>query len=155
MIPQIARLSLAVATLMTLSACAGTGGDDPTQISGGAIELAVSVTCTEEPQCITVNGQNVLAPSEFDRAEVDTASVAKKETQNAVDVRLTDDGKIVLQSLTEAASLAGSSARLVFKIGDEPVAAVAVPEALTGNQIQIVLAPGDSVEEILELIRRG
>ena len=158
MTSRLARLSMAAPVLLLLSACsAATGADETPSATGGAIELAVSETCTHgsDAQCIAVNGQYVVLPSAFERAGVEDAAVTDGEGQNAVGVTFTDDGAEILHALTEKAAGAGSTARLVMKIGDEIQAAVAVMQAIEGNYVQIALSPDDSAPDLVDLIRAG
>jgi len=151
---RIRALCLLVPVLLTLSACSTAGGrDGASSRVGGAIELAVSETCTEgsDSQCVLVNSQHIMLPSAFQRAGVEAAAVAQGERQNAVDVTFTDDGAAILHTLTEQA--AGGTGRLVMKISDEIVVAVMVAEALKGKQLQIALSPDDDAQEIVNLIQ--
>lgn len=151
-------LFLLVPVLLALSACAsaGAGANDKTSsTTQGAIEFAVSETCAEgsDAECVSVNGESITLPSIFERAGVEAAAVAQGEGQNAIDVTFTDDGAAVLHTLSEQA--AGGTARLVMQISDEIVAAVMVPEALEGKQLQIALSPEESAQEIVDLIERS
>lgn len=144
-----------VPAVLALSACAGpVAVDSPSIASGGAIELAVSESCAEgsSSQCISVGGQSVVLPTEFDKAGVGSSSVVRDGGQNAVDVTFSDDGAKVFHSLTKQAADAGSTARLVIKIGDKIQAAVSVLEAMTSNDVRIILPAGDSPQKVLELI---
>ena len=158
MTSRLARLSMAASVLLLLSACSATtdAGETPSA-TGGAIELAVSETCTDDsdPQCVSVNGEYVVLPSAFERAGVEDAAVADIEGQNAVGVTFTDDGAEILHALTEQAAGSGSIARLVMKVGDEIQAAVAVMQAIEGNYVQIVLSPDDSAQDLVGLIQAG
>lgn len=154
---RAARLSLAMIALLALSGCSanasvGTGAAS----SGGALELGVSETCAEDgaAQCVSVNGQKVVDPARFERAEIETVTVVEG-TGQAIDVLFTADGAATLSMLTEQAANAGGAARLVFKIGDEFVAVVAVPQALESDQVQIVLAPDASASELAARLREG
>lgn len=120
------------------------------------IEMAVSETCIEgsDAECVSINGANVLLPSAFEQAGVRDSSIADSG-QNAIDVRFDEDGAKVFHSLTEQAAEAGDSARLVFRIGGELQAAVAVMEALESDQVQIGLPPDDSAQEMVALIQEG
>ena len=118
--------------------------------------MAVSETCTEvSPQCVSVNGVNVVLPSAFEQASVEAAAVAEGNGQNAVDVTFSKDGEVVFHALTEKAAKAGAAARLVMKIGGELQAAVAVMQALEGNHLQINLSPDDSAQKVVDLIHEG
>ena len=151
------RFALVVLVVLALSACSAAGSaEERPSVTGGTIELAVSETCTEvSPQCVSVNGENVVLPSAFERAGVEDAAVAEGEGQNAVDVTFSDDGQAVLHALTEKAAQAGTAARLVMKIGGELQAAVAVMQALEGDHLQINLSPKDSAQEVVDLIHEG
>ncbi|TFD72910.1 hypothetical protein [Cryobacterium gelidum] len=149
------RLSVVILAALALSACSATA-DEVSSGTGGTIELAISETCAEgsDSQCVSVNGENVLLPSAFERAGVEESSVAG-DGQNAVDVTFNADGAEILHALTEKAARAGDSARLVISIGGELQAAVVVMEALEGDQVQIALSPDDNVQEIVDLIQGG
>jgi hypothetical protein len=157
------RLYLVVLAVLVLSACSaaagnsGASGTNSTSPSAGAaIELAVSETCTEgsDPECVSVNGENVLLPATFERAGVQDSGIAGNGL-NAVNVTFSEDGAVVLHSLTEKAAGAGSSARLVLKIGGELKAAVVVMAALDGDQVQFSLAPDDSAQQVVDQIQEG
>ena len=151
-------LCLVALVVLVLSACStADGAEQQSSATGGAIELAVSEACTDvsDPQCVSVDGVNVLLPSEYERANVEDAAVATVEGQNAVDVTLSKEGAVVFNALTEKAVQAGDAARLVLKIGGEIQAAVTVVEALEGNQLQIILSPEDSAQEVVDMIREG
>lgn len=147
----------ALVALVSLSLCgcsAATGTDQTPASDGGVIELAVSETCAEgsEPQCAEVGGEWVVLPSTFERAVVEDAAVSDTQQQNAVDVSFSAEGAAVLHSLTDQAAQAGAEARLVFKLGDELLAAVVVMEALDGDQVTIALSPDDDPQQIVDLI---
>ncbi|MET3768901.1 hypothetical protein ABIB15_001587 [Marisediminicola sp. UYEF4] len=151
-------LSLIALVVLVLSACsAADGAEEGSSVTGGAIELAVSETCTDvsDPQCVSVNGVNVVLPSVFERANVEDAVVAAVEGQNAVDVTFSSDGEVVFNTLSDKAAQAGDAARLVMKIGGKIQAAVTVMQALDGNQMQIILSPEESAQEVVDLIRAG
>ncbi len=152
------RLSLVVLIVLALSGCsAGVGASDTASVTGGAIELAVSETCADgaDPQCVQVNGENVVLPSALERAGVKDATIAEGEGQNAVDVTFTEDGAIVFNALTVKAVQAGDSARLIIKIGGEIQAAAVVMEALEDDHVQISIAPDDNAQRIVDLIHKG
>ncbi len=144
--------------LLTLGACSAGGGPDTSEPSdpAGAIELAVSQTCTpdQDPRCVSVNGEHVVvAPSEFVRAGVEEAAVADHEEGNsAVDVIFDDDGAAVFQDSTAQVAQAGQAARLVTKVGDQVIAAVRVPEALDGDRVRVALPADARAEDVVDLI---
>ena len=75
--------------MLALSGCsAAVGTDDTASAPGGSIELAVSETCADEtsPNCIAVDGEKIVSPSAFERANVEDATIAEGAGQNAVDV---------------------------------------------------------------------
>ncbi|MDY7542414.1 hypothetical protein [Cryobacterium sp. 5B3] len=155
--PSFALASLVLAVL-ALSACSSTPGVVATPtVAGGAIELAVSQTCaaSSDLHCVAVNGENVVLPSAFERAGVGDAVVAEGEGRNAVDVTFSEEGSVVFRALTEKAVGAGSTARLVMRIGGELKAAVVVMQAMEGDQVQIGLSPDDNAQGVVDLIRRG
>jgi hypothetical protein len=118
------------------------------------IELAVAETCAEgsEPECTAVGGEWVILPSTFEQAAVEDAAVSDAPQRNAVDVTFSAEGASVLNALTDQAAQAGAEARLVFKVGDDLLAAVAVMEALEGDQVTIALSPDDDPQRIADLI---
>ena len=119
--------------------------------------MAVSQTCaaSSDLHCVAVTGENVVLPSAFERAGVGDAAVAEGEGRNAVDVTFSEDGAVVFHALTEKAAGAGSTARLVMRIGGELKAAVVVMQAMEGDQVQIGLSPDDNAQGVVDLIRRG
>ncbi|MBC7594814.1 MAG: hypothetical protein H7288_12895 [Kineosporiaceae bacterium] len=152
------RLALVVLVVLAVSGCsAGVGAGDTASDTGGAIELAVSQTCADgaDPQCVQVNGENVVLPSALERAGVKEATIAEGEGQNAVDVTFTEGGAVVFNALTVKAVQAGDSARLIIKIGGEIQAAVVVMEALEGDHVQISVSPDDNAQKIVDLIHKG
>ena len=158
MASRTSRLSLVLLVVLVLSGCsAGVGTGDSASAAGGAIELAVSQTCADgaDPQCVQVNGENVVLPSALERAGVKDATIAEGEGQNAVDVTFTEDGAIVFNALTVKAVQAGDSARLIIKIGGEIQAAVVVMEAMEGAHVQISVSPDDNAQEVVDLIQKG
>lgn len=119
------------------------------------IELAVSETCIEgsDPQCTAVGSDYVVLPSAFEQAAVQEAVVSDSPQQNAVDVTFTSEGAAVLNDLTDEARRGGSESRLLFKIGDEVVAAVVVMEALDGDEVTIALSPEEDPQQVVDLLR--
>ena len=156
MTSRTSALSIVAPVMLALSACSASdaAGQTPST-TGGMIELAVSETCADaaDPACLSVNGQRVLLPSSFELAEVEDATVAEDSGQNVVGVTFTEDGAEVFHTMTEQAAQAGSSARLVISIGQQMRAAVAVPQAMTGDQVQIILSPDEDAQEVVDLIR--
>lgn len=150
------RITLVLLAVFALSACSATTDSGASSTPGGMIEMAVTETCTEaaDSECVSVSGANVLLPSAFEQAGVKDSSIADNG-QNAIDVTFNEDGAKVFHSLTEQAAGAGDSARLVIRIGGELRAAVAVVEALEGDQVEIGLSPDDSAQEIVDLIQGG
>lgn len=152
------KLFLVVVAVMALSACsAAVGSDETSSATGGTIELAVSETCAagSDSQCVLVNGENVVLPSAFERADVEDAAVADDDGQNAVGVTFDEDGAAVLHALTEKAAGAGDTARLVIKIGGEIQTAVRVMQASEDDYVQIVLSPDDNAQDVVDLIHGG
>ena len=158
MTSRLRKFCLVIPVLLALSGCSAAGSaNEASSTSGGTIELAVSETCTEgsDPQCVSINGENVILPSTFERAGVEDAAVAEGEGQSAVDVTFNSDGAAVLHTLTEQTAQARDTARLVMKIGDQIKASVTVMEALKGNHIQFILSPDDNAQEVVDLIQGG
>lgn len=145
---------VAVPVLLVLSGCSAAGNaGTASSTSGGAIELAVSETCAEasNPQCVSVNGENVVLPSAFESAGVANAAVA--EGQHAVGVTFDHGGAAVFHTLTKQTAQAGASARLLIKIGDEIQAAVSVPQAMETDQVQIMISPDASAQKVVRKIQ--
>lgn len=158
MASHIPRLPLLLLVVLALSGCSTAGGTgDIASAPGGSIEFAVSETCTDEanPKCIAVNGETVVSPSAFERADVEDATIAEGAGQNAVDVTFNEEGAVVFHALTDKAIQAGDSARLVIKIGGEIQAAVRVMEAIEDDHVQILISPEDSATEIIDRIHKG
>lgn len=141
---RIARFSLAILFALALGACsANPGANPPPAATGGAIEVAVSKTSTEgsDPKCISVNGEHVMLPNTFERVDVQEASPTDGQGPNTVDVTFTEAGSQAFYTLTEKAAQAGSTDRLLLKIGGELQAAVTVIEATDNGLIQINFSP--------------
>ena len=156
--PGTPKFFLVMLILTTLSACSAAGGaDEASSGAGGTVGLAVSETCTEgsDPQCVAVNGESVLSPSAYEPAGVEDAAVAEGGGQNAIDLTFDDEGARVFHALTAQAAEAGGTARLVMEFGDEIVAAVAVPAAMESDQVQMMLSPDDSAQNLVDLIHEG
>jgi hypothetical protein len=155
-------IPLVVLAGLALCGCSpAAGADDPaatkTASPGSTIEMAVSETCTDvdEPECVSVNGQDVVLPPAFEKAGVLAAAVADVAGQNGVDVTFDAAGATVLQKLTKEAAEAGADARLLIRIGGELESAVVVLEALEGDQAQIVLAPDDDAQDLVDQLLAG
>ena len=153
-----ALAGVAAGLLLGLSACSTSddAGEPTAAARGGSLDIAVSQTCAEnsDPQCTPVNGEYVLVvPSDFTRAGVDSAAVASSNQSDLVDVRFDADGAEVLQSASAAVASAGSDARLVLRADDQVFAALTVPEALEGNEVQIAPSSTVSADRLVELIR--
>jgi hypothetical protein len=149
-------LSLVAVMCLALSACSTTNGEDESRpTAGGAIELAVSETCSDEsdPQCVSVNGEGVVFPSAFERADVDDAVAI--DGQNAIALTLSADGAEVLRTLTEQAAEGAETARLVIAVGDELLAAVRVIDPLTDGTVQLGLPPEESAQDLIALIKEN
>jgi preprotein translocase subunit SecD len=157
-ISRMRWLPLILLVVLALSACSTPVATHTTSpASAAAIYLAVSKTCVEGsgPECVSVNGENVLVPGAFQRAGVTKVSFAEGDTQNEVNVTLSKDGTTVFHALTKKAAQAGNSARLVLKAGHEMLAADVVRQALTGSHVQIVFPRGGAAQKAADLIREG
>jgi len=154
MISRTPMLTAAVLAVLALSACSTAGADQAPSGAGGTIEMAIADVCAEgsDAGCVVVNGTSVVLPAAFEQTGVTSARVADGG-QNAVDVTFDQDGAEILHSLTEEAAGAEDPVRLVIRIGGELHAAVVVMEALTGDQVQIGLAPDVSAQDLVEVIR--
>jgi hypothetical protein len=95
-----------------------------------------------------------MPPAAFKRATVDDAGVSDTTQANAVDVTFSPEGARVLNALTAEAAQSGAEARLVFKVGEEVLAAVAVMEPLDDDEVTIALSPDDDPQRIVDLIHR-
>lgn len=158
MTSKIPTLFLIVLVVLVLSACSTASSDvETSSVTGGGIELAVSETCAKGsgPQCVSINDENVLLPLGFERAGVEDTTVLESDGQNTVDVRFSEEGAVVFHALTAKAAQAGDAARLVLKVGDDVLASVIVEQVLEGDHVQIGLAPDDSAQEVVDLIRGG
>lgn len=152
------KISVAVLAVLALSACStGVGASEAPPDIGGAIELAVAEVCAKgsDPKCVSVKGENVVLPSAFERAGVEEATAAEDQGPNAVDVTFTKEGAAVLHTLTEKASRAKNSTRLVMKIGGEIQSVVTVMEAVKEDRVQIDFSSDLSAQEAIDLIRAG
>lgn len=78
--------------------------------------MAVSKTCAAmfDPQCVSVNGEDVVRPAAFDRAGVDSATAVHSATQDAIDITFDKDGAAVLHRLTKRAMQDGTTAPGVY-----------------------------------------
>jgi len=144
--------------VLLLSGCVAGDGADDRGPTAGAIELAVSETCVADsaPQCVAVNGEHVMVDAAgFSRAEVESVAVADDQQGNAVEVTLSSDGATVLETATAEVAQAGDDARLVIKVGDEVLSAVAVAEALKSDHFLMALPSGTSAEEFIEKVERA
>jgi hypothetical protein len=143
--------------VLVLSGCAqGVAADSST--TGGAIEVAVTKTCTEDASadCVEINGEKVLVTDDaFRRVDLEAVSAADDQSGNAVDVELTQDGAAVLAASTTAASEAGEDARLVIRAGGEVVAAVKVIEPISDDHVVIALPSDVTVQEFADQTRRS
>ena len=134
------------------------GAEETTSSTRGGIELAVSHTCAPaEPECVLVNGEYVtVIPSQFVRAGIeDAAAVADDQGNESIDLRFDDDGTAIVESSSAQVAEAGQDGRLVMKVGDQMVSALAVPTALETSEVRIALPPDTSADTVVELIRAG
>lgn len=149
---------LAVIALASLGICGcAAAGDGSTSAAphGGSIEFAVTETCAvgSDPQCISAGDQHVIRPDAFAEAAVEDVVASSDAQQNAVDITLTDSGANILEDLTTEASGADTESRLVVKAGDEILAAVAVREPLSGENLALGFAPEDDVDAVVKMIQ--
>lgn len=156
MTSRTARLSLAILFVFTLSACSASSGANQTpSAAGGAVEVAVSKTCTEgtAPACVSVNGEYVILPESFERVGVQDVSPSESQGPNTVDVILTETGTKAFHTLTKKAAQAGSSERLLLKIGGELQSAVSVMAPIDNGLLQIDFSPEITAQQAIDLIR--
>lgn len=148
---------LAAVTRSTDSYRAGT--DATASSDRGAIELAVSQTCTpgSEPECTPVNDEHVTVdPSQFVSVGVEEASaVSDGEEDDALHLRLDDDGTSALRSLSAQVVDVGEEGRLVVKVGEQVLSAVRVPAAIDGSDVQIALPQATTAESVIDLVQGG
>lgn len=123
----------------------------------GAIDLAVTETCllTEDTKCVSVDGQGVIQPKRFERADVAEAAVATSPEPRAIDVTLTSDGAKTLSSLTKRVLEAGDTARLILRYGGEIRSAVSVMESIDTGEFQLGLAPDADPEQTVASLMTG
>jgi hypothetical protein len=155
--PLVALIGLALCGCSPAVGADAPAASAPATNAGGSVEMAVSETCTDmaDPQCVSVNGQDVLLPPAFEKAGVVAAAVADVAGQNGVDVTFDEAGATVLQALTKEAAEAGADARLLIRIGGELQSAVVVLEALEGAEAQIVLARDDDAQDLVDQLLAG
>lgn len=154
---RIIKTSIFAVLLLSLSACSVEGGSNGQERStGGAIELAVTPVCVGESdsKCISLDGEQLVLPSTFERAIVDSAIVAAEQGPNTVEVTFSDDGTKIFRAVTEEAANAGESARLLIKLDGEIEAAVVVQEAIEDGHTQLDFTP-KTAQEVIELIGRS
>lgn len=150
--PTLVALTSVAVACVALSACSATiSGDETAPIAGGSIGLALSETCRDDSdlQCVSVNGESVMLPLAFERADVEGAVAI--DGQNAIALTLSADGAEVLRTLTERAAEGADTARLVVAIDDELLAAVRVIEPLTGATVHLALPPDTTAQDLIAL----
>lgn len=151
------KLSAGGLLLLAMSGCSAAGGaDESAPTSAGGIEMAVSQTCVSgsAPECVSVNGEYVMiVPSDFVHAGVDEAKAVANGGTDAVDVRFDGEGARVLQIVTAEAAESGETARLVIKVADTVVSAVAVLEVLEGDSVLIALPLDESADQLIGMIQ--
>lgn len=149
---QAVSFSLITIFALALSACSPTIKSDE---SSAQIELAVSEVCPDpaDPQCVSIKDENVISPTEFKTAKVETIAVSESEETGQVDLTFTQDGASVFQSMTKQAAGAGASARMVLKIGGQIHSAIPVAEAIEGDKLQIRLSSSQDAQELADLIQ--
>lgn len=94
-----------------------------------------------------------MEPSVFEDAAVENAVASDTTEQSSIDVTFTDEGADVLHDLTTQASDADAESRLLIKVDDEILGAVAVHEPLSGDHVGLGFSPEDDPDAIIELIR--
>lgn len=151
------RLSAGTLLLLAMSGCsAGGGADGGSPASAGGVEMRVSQTCSSGsiPNCVLVNDVFVEIDSAgFVHAGVDAAEVADNGGTDAVRIEFDAEGAKTFQNLTAETARLGGTGRLVIKVGDTVLSAVSVPEPMSGNSVTIGLAPDQSAEEFIEMIK--
>ena len=149
---QAVSFSVIALLALIVSACSPTTKSDE---STAQIGLAVSEVCpdTAEPQCIELEGENILTPDGFKTAKIETVGVDESENMGQVDLTFTQDGASVLQIMTSEAAGNGGSARLVLKVDGEIHSAVPVASAIEDNQLQIVVSSTEEAQKLAALIQ--
>jgi hypothetical protein len=150
---RVGKVCCVAIGVLVLSGCAGEAGADGSTTPTGALELAVSETCVPDSarECVAVIGEHVLVSSaDFVRAGVESVTVAADQPGNAVDVTFSSEGAAVLGNSTAEVAQAGDDARLVIKVGNEVIAAVAVAQPQNGDHVQMALPAEMSPDEFIE-----
>ncbi|HJX78510.1 hypothetical protein [Glutamicibacter sp.] len=157
MTSRIIKTSIFAALLLSLSACsAEASSNGPERTTVGVIELAVTHVCARESdsKCISLDGEQLVLPSTFERAVVDDATVAAEQGPNTVNVIFSDAGTKIFREVTEEAAKAGESARLLIKVDGEIEAAVVVMETIEDGHTLLDFTP-KTAQEVIELIGRS
>lgn len=152
---RIARLLAVGFVASVLSGCSVANTNTAGSSSGGGnIQMAVSKTCVEgvDSSCVLINGQSVTNPSVFQNAGIQSANIVQNDGQNAIHVTFTETGSGIIYALSEDVAQAGNTGRLILKVGDEMLGAIALPQALVSNDLQIALPVSKNPQEILSLI---
>ncbi|MBM7473181.1 hypothetical protein [Subtercola frigoramans] len=149
------RLSVVVFAVVLLTACAG--GTSPrasSSVGHARIGLAVSKECVagSSTECVSVRGEGVLTPSNYENAGVQDATVIEDGGQSTVHVTFTDDGATVLNTLTKQAVQAGSGARLILEVGGKIVGTPAVMEPIEDREVSIIVAREDNAQTLVDSI---
>lgn len=153
----VGKVCCIATAVLVLSGCAGDAGADGSTTTSGALELAVSEICVPDstPECVAVNGEHVVVPSaDLLRAEVESVAAAGDQPGSAVDITFSDEGAAVLETSTAEVAQAGDDARLIIKVGNEVLAAVAVAQPLKGDHVQVALPADMSPEDFIERLGR-
>ncbi|TXK56022.1 hypothetical protein FVP63_04820 [Salinibacterium sp. dk5596] len=118
--------------------------------------MAISETCINGsgPDCVLVNGEHIALPPSFERASVERA-IASVGGQHSVSVTFDSDGAAIFTSLAEQAASAQPPTRMLLKIGGEVKAAVSVVEVPQTPHMEILFAPEENVDRLVELIQEG
>lgn len=160
------KLTLVISLLAALTGCSSDGSsednattpppasDDAVNATSGALELAVSQTCSpgSDPQCIPYYDEHILVvPTALERAAVESASGDPSAGEfDMITVQLDSAGTEVVQRMTAEALQAGDRTRLVMKVGDTVISAARVRGELRTDHMQVALPPDAPTQDILK-----
>jgi hypothetical protein len=147
--------------LLILGACGRADAGNPvpsTSGRGGALELAVSQTCTpgSRPDCTAVADEHVVVtPSGFARIGVTSATPAA-DGSAAVYVVLDTEGARAFSAIAgQVAEEEGDGGRLVLRVDGEVLSAVRVPEPMSLTRLEIAVPDHLRAEDVARQINDG
>lgn len=135
-----------------------TGCGSSSQTATGLVEIG-AVPASEagsHPECIAVMGQHILLDAaDFEPAGVESAAATQQDGHEVVEVAFDERGAHVLQTVSTTAA-EEHEARLVLRAATgELLAAVHVPQPLSGHTARIALSPDADAQEWVDLILDG